>query len=126
MVCLGSNDLIIHLLLNPVGPGGMINIHTHGMEKYDHMDFQLVFPAESQLVRHILDTLEARVQNGERFKPGDLVYGLFDDCCVRLDLVWETRRQVLRLIIPDAHNRFPEEPMCEAPYKYQTQIMFEI
>lgn len=54
-----------------------------------------------------------------------MVEGLFLDCDVRIDLFKETGRDVLRLIIPDGDNRFPEEPFCKAPYKFQTQVMFE-
>lgn len=45
--------------------------------------------------------------------------GIFLDCPVRLDEFEETGRKVLRVIIPDAANRFPEDPECTNPYNYQ-------
>jgi len=119
-------DWIIHHVIDQSGPGFTINAHTHGMERYGHMDFQLVFPARPKDILYLLNTMGLQVQNGEIFHDGDMVKGLFEDCDVRLDLFRETGRQVLRLIIPDSFNRFPENPLCEAPYKYQTKKMFEI
>lgn len=50
---------------------------------------------------------------------------LYADCDIRLKKVRETGQDVLRLIIPDKYNRFPESPACMAPYKYQELNMFE-
>ena len=67
----------------------------------------------------LLYNLGLRVQAGERFKAGDLVEGIFDRCPLRLDEAEECGRKVLRVIIPDDENRFPEDPECEYPYSYQ-------
>lgn len=99
------------------------NAHTHGMQKYNHLDFQMVLHTSPEDMCYILNTLGMRVQNGERFKAGDMVSGIFLDCDVRLDLFWETDRNVLRVIIPDGKNRFPEDPNCEYPYSFQTWQM---
>lgn len=48
-----------------------------------------------------------------------MVSGIFEDCDVRLDLFEETGRNVLRVIIPDSHGRFPEDPQCAEPYRLQ-------
>jgi len=117
---------IIHTIIGAYGPGGTVNSHTHGMEKYGHPDFQLVLNVKPEEIGRLLNTMGQRVQKGEKFKSGDMVKGLFLDCDVRLDLVFETGRGVLRLIIPDADNIFPEDPNCMEPYKYQTYPMFEI
>ena len=65
-----------------------------------------------------------RVQSGETFHDGDMVSGIYEDCDVRLKKVRETGRDVLRLIIPDKYNRFPEDTHCMEPYKYQELDMF--
>ena len=44
---------------------------------------------------------------------------IFEDCPVRLDSFQETGREVLRVIIPDSQNRFPEDPNCDYPYSFQ-------
>ena len=118
-------DWIIHFITDHYGLGGTINSHTHGMERYGHMDFQLVLPYEPGEIGYLLNGIGQRVQSGERFAAGDMVSGLYLDCDIRLDLHIETGRQVLRLIVPDENNRFPENRFCMAPYRFQTQRMFE-
>ena len=71
-------------------------------------------------IGYILNTLGMRVQNGEKFKAGDMVSGIFLDCDIRLDEFEECDRKVLRVIIPDGKNRFPEDPNCDYPYSFQT------
>lgn len=123
-------DWIIHLCVNGVAcdvcgktEDGFrpytCNAHTHGMEKYCHMDFQLVlaFPAEE--ISRILNTLGLRVQAGERFQAGQLVSGIYEDCDIRLDAYEETGRTVLRVIIPDRNNFFPEDERCTPDYRLQ-------
>lgn len=108
-------DWIIH----GVCDGRFINFHTHGMERYSHMDFQMVLPYPQKEVCRILNTLGLRVQAGERFKNGDLISGIYEDCDVRVTEFEETGRTVLRVIVPDKDNRFPEDPDCEYPYTLQ-------
>ena len=95
------------------------NFHTHGMAKYNHMDFQMVLQYSPQEIARILNTLGLRVQRGEQFKNGDMVKGIFLDCDVRLTEFEESGRTVLRVIVPDRLNRFPEEDGCEYPYTLQ-------
>ena len=89
------------------------------MAKYGHQDFQLVLYLHPNQMGYVLNNLGLRVQAGERFKAGDLVEGIFDRCPLRLDEAEESGRKVLRVIIPDDQNRFPEDPECEYPYSYQ-------
>lgn len=96
-----------------------VNAHTHGMEKYGHMDFQLVLRLPVEEIGRILNTMGMRVQRGERFKAGDMVSGIYSDCKVRLDEFEEYGRTVLRVVIPDKHNLFPEDPDCMEVYKLQ-------
>lgn len=95
------------------------NAHTHGMANYNHMDFQLVLRLPPREIGRILNTLGLRVQAGERFKAGDMVSGIYEDCQIRLDEFEECDRKVLRVIIPDAHNIFPEDDQCMEVYKLQ-------
>jgi len=119
-------DWTVHYILDDIGPGGIINVHTHGMERYGHLDFQTVLPIAPEKATVLLNTIGFEVQNGRKFEPGD--YG--DDshvysCAFRLEQHRETGRDVLRLIFPDPQFRFPEDPLCEKPYKYQTETAFE-
>lgn len=95
------------------------NAHTHGMERYNHPDFQLVLDVPPKELSYILNTMGLRVQNGERFKVGDMVSGIFEDCDIRLDEFEEDGRKVLRIVIPDGDNVFPDEPNCKEPYNLQ-------
>ena len=98
---------------------GACNAHTHGMEAYDHKDFQVVLNYNPGIIGYILNTLGERVRNGEKFKHGDLVEGIFLDCPIRLDEYEETGRTVLRVIVPDKNNVFPDEEGCMEGYKIQ-------
>lgn len=98
---------------------GMCNIHTHGLEKYGHKDFQLVLHYKPETAGYILNTLGMRVKNGEKFKHGDLVENIFLDCPIRLDEYEETGRTVLRVIVPDKYGVFPEQENCMEEYKKQ-------
>ena len=97
----------------------MCNAHTHGLERYGHLDFQMVLFLPTEEIGRIHNTLGLRVQSGERFRSGDMVSGIYEDCDVRLDEYEETGRKVLRVIIPDANNIFPEEGDCMLPYCLQ-------
>ena len=97
----------------------LCNAHTHGLEKFGHMNFQMVLNYDHQEIGRILNTMSERVIEGERFADGDMVSGIYEDCDVRLKEFFETDRTVLRVIIPDKENRFPEDAECEEPYKYQ-------
>lgn len=95
------------------------NAHTHGMEKYHHMDFQLVLALPAEEIARILNTLGSRVQAGEHFQNGDMVSGIYEDCDIRLDAYRENDRMVLRVIIPDKYNIFPEDDRCTPIYRMQ-------
>ncbi len=95
------------------------NAHTHGMEKYHHMDFQMVLFLPPEEIGRILNTLGLRVQAGERFHDGDLVSGIYEDCNIGLNEYEETGRTVLRVIIPDKFNIFPEDARCMPVYRLQ-------
>ena len=47
-------------------------------------------------------------------------HGIYADCDIRLVEFRETGRNVLRAVIPDRQNRFPEDPQCEEPYRLQS------
>lgn len=123
-------DWIIHLCANDIlceecgkVENGFLpqtcNAHTHGMEKYHHMDFQLILALPVKEITRILNTLGLRVQAGEHFQNGDLVSGIYADCDIRLDEYEEAGRTVLRVIIPDKYNVFPEDGCCMPAYRVQ-------
>ena len=124
-------DWIIHFVVNGEScdccgkvedsfPEFMCNTHTHGLEKYDHLDFQIVLALPPEIVGHLLNGLGLRVQAGEKFKDGDVISDLLaNNYDVHLVEVEETERRVLRLLMPDPQNRFPGDAECDYPYNQQ-------
>lgn len=99
-------------------PQYICDAHTHGMNRYGHMEFQLVLDYGPQEIARLLNTMGRRVQMGERFHDGDLVKGLYLDCDVLLQQVTDIMGiPVLRLVIPDKWNRMPMQ--SEPPFIYQ-------
>ena len=72
-------------------------------------------------IRRILNTFGLWVQQGRTFKDGDEIEGVFEDCTVRLKEFEETGRKVLRVIIPDKNNVFPDDKKCLYPYSVQNK-----
>lgn len=97
----------------------LCNAHTHGMEKYHHPDFQVVLNLPITEICRILNTLSLMVKRGHCFHDGELVYSIYEDCPVRLSGFTEGGRKVLRVIIPDQYNQYPENPECDHPYWFQ-------
>lgn len=120
-------DWIIHQVIdswNEAPDSMMLNAHTHGLEKYGHMDFQVVLNCEDKLVGYILNAFGYRVRNGEKFNDGDMVDGIFSEVPVKLLKTIEGGRELLRVIIPDNEGRFPGDPECADVYRLQEIPMF--
>lgn len=99
-------------------PTYICDAHTHGMNRYGHLEFQVVINYGPEEVGRLLNEMGRRVQNGERFKNGDVVKGLYLDCDILLMEIPDVNNQpVLRLIIPDKHNKMPED--STPPHSYQ-------
>lgn len=95
--------------------------HTHGMNKYGHLEFQVILDTGPKHVGYILNELGYRVRSGQTFKSGDFVDGIFEDCLVRLmETTDSAGEKILRVIIPDDQNHWPEDKRCHAPYTLQT------
>lgn len=91
-------------------PPFICDAHTHGMNKYGHLEFQVVVNYGPEEIGRLLNEMGRRVQNGERFKDGDIVEGLYLDCNIVLREIPDSNDQpVLRLIIPDKENRMPQD-----------------
>lgn len=96
--------------------------HSHGLiERHGaKYEFQVVLEYPIKTVGFVLNELGYRVRAGEVFRPGDLVEGIFEDCSVRLDKFADCDgRPILRIIIPDGQNRWPEDPACDPKYQLQ-------
>lgn len=117
-------DWIIHYVFGETDRKGHVNIHTHGMEKYGHLNFQIVLPIEQGLAKNLLNNICSRVQNGEKFTDGIYDDLLMNGYKVKLKTVDFRDEKLIRYILPDSKNRFPEDTGCEEPYCYQEDIEF--
>lgn len=92
-------------------PQYICDAHTHGVSRYDnHLKFQLILNYGMNEAGRLLNEMGFRVQAGERFKSGDWVKGLYEDCDVFLYEIPDSNNvPVLRLVIPDKNNRMPED-----------------
>ena len=97
----------------------LCNAHTHGMERFGHPDFQVVLRYSDKEIMRILNTFGLWVLKGRRFHDGELVPGVIEGGNVQLREFEESGRKVLRVIIPDCYNRFPEEALCTKPFCQQ-------
>lgn len=99
-------------------PQYVCDAHTHGMDQYGQMEFQVVVDYGAKEICRLLNTMGSKVREGQRFKSGDLISGLYLDCDILLrEAIDCNGKQILRLIIPDRQNRWPEE--SEPPHNYQ-------
>lgn len=98
---------------------GFCNATTDGMFRYKHPEFQLVLQLEYKLLLYSLNSLGLKVQAGRKFQDGDLVDELFEGYQAQLKEIEEDGKKILRVIIPDPNNRFPDDPKCQLEYSYQ-------
>ena len=88
------------------------------MNKYGHLEFQVVVDYGPQEIGRLLNEMGFKVQSGQRFKDGDPIEGLYLDCNIYLREVTDAHeRPILRMVIPDKYNRLPEE--SERPHSLQ-------
>lgn len=127
----GKPGWIIHYVANGAvcAKGGEVekgflqyacNAHSHGLKKlYGHSDFQVVLELDVKETARIINTLGKAVRDGEKFAAGDFVEGIYENCLIRLDAAQECGRKVLRVVVPDKDNRFPEDKDCHYPFTLQ-------
>ena len=114
-------DWIIHLVKNGniCEESGEFEMGLLPNACNNHLNFQLVLNYKNEEIMRILNTLGCMVCDGFRFEDGDLIEGIYLDCPVKLKLFNETERSVLRVIVPDKYNKFPEDEGCMVEYLIQ-------
>lgn len=98
---------------------GYCDAQTVGMYKYSHPEFQLVLHMDHKMILYTLNSLGLRVQSGKTFKDGDIIDDLFDGYLAKIKEFIDGERKILRVLIPDANHKFPEDEGCQLEYTYQ-------
>lgn len=116
----------IHFITDRATKHNYTDKHTHGMETYKHLNFQLVVPYGPKPTSGILNSLCDMVAAGRRFSDGELVDDVLEDCQVKLFRVKTyDDKDVFRVIVPDDDGRFPEDAGCDKEFKHQYEWMFD-
>jgi hypothetical protein len=104
----------------------LANIHTHGFEdSWEHLDIQIVLPIEQRTAHNILTNLADRVKKGEKFEIGKLYDDVIENFKIYFVLKEEKNRTVLRLILPDASGKYPNDENCGEFYNEQESFESE-
>lgn len=107
-------DWIIHYV-NPEKTG-MADCHTHGLDKYGHMELQIVLPIPPSSAAAIMNGLGCRVRDGEKFLDGqEVTDALMNEEPIR----FLEKDGLLRLIFRDPDGNWPEDEDCQYPYDFQ-------
>ena len=103
-----------------------VDIHTHGLNKYNQLELQLVLPFKEKEIADFINGLGNSVINGEdSFKEGcrtDLLLDNYQLWFIEVDNPYFEDDGVpteLRIIYPDEYNRMPWDNDCDEMYKGQ-------
>lgn len=105
---------------------GYCDAHTYGMYKYGHPEFQLVLRLDHKMILYTLNTLGLRVQAGQTFKDGDVIDDLYEGYKALLKEFDHNGEKMLRVIVPDANHKFPDDSDCKQEYSYQALPVEEL
>lgn len=102
---------------NPIGFTGFANIHTHGLNKYNHKELCIPLDIGFKLSGTILNQCGIRIKlEHKEYVPGK-DYSVIQNLPV---LFYEfDNSNTLYMIMPDPNGKFPEDDGCEFPYNKQ-------
>lgn len=91
------------------------NMHTHGLDRFGHLDFQIVLPVKPEIGHEFFRILVGIIKSGKgKFEDGSISTELMSNSMpVKFIKVQETGREVLRLIFPDRHGNINMDDMDE-------------
>ena len=103
---------------------GLINAHTHGMEKFDLPNVCLGVDVKSEEVERIINTVIDIIMNPNEDNNILVTHTVNDDngytlFSFKLLPATSYGEEVFLIILADKDGKFPWEPECCRPYKYQ-------
>ena len=110
---LGKQGFYVHYITQDDATPTGFNAHSHGLQQYDHLDFQLIVPLPPEIGHSIISDLANRVKGGERFEPGQVLDKVVRNFNVKLIEATESDRKVLRIILPDPQGGLEPEEISE-------------
>ena len=90
-----------------------INFHTHGLNKFDHLDLQVCLPIDVKIIHQIFFEIIDRIKNKEKFYENKKYSNIIKEFDVIFISVVEDNRNVLRLILPDSLGNLDVDKMEE-------------
>lgn len=96
---------------------GFANIHTHGLDNYNHKEICIPLDIGPSLAKTILNICGLRIKLEQHiFVPGK-DYSVIKNLPV---LFYEfTNSDMLYMILPDPNGKFPTDEDCQFPYNKQ-------
>ena len=99
--CMRQFGWFAHVIMDSDNVTGF-SFHTHGLEiSQKHKDFEITLPIGQETAHGIMTSIADRIKAGEKFEEGKDYDGIIVGFKVRFVERTETRRQVLRVILPD-------------------------
>lgn len=90
-----------------------LNAHTHGLENYEHVNFQIVCPLKMETAHSLFRKLADQVKAGHKFQHNDYLEEFTKGYKFKLVMAFDDRRSVLRLIVPDRHGNLEPDNLTE-------------
>lgn len=102
---------------NPIGFTGFANVHTHGLDKYNHKELCISIDIGFELACQILNNcgLRIKLENHEFISGKD--YSVIRNFPVLFHEFENSN--TLYMILPDSNGKFPNDEGCEFPYNKQ-------
>lgn len=91
------------------------NVHTHGLEQFGHLDFQIVIPMDNsgRMAHNIFRNLVDKIKDGQKFQAGKCYPNIIANYDVSFILAAENGREILRVILPDTEGNLNKEDIHE-------------
>lgn len=81
-----------------------VNIHTHGLSKFDHIDLQICYSVIKEDAYTIFLNIVNKIKKGLKFRPAIKYFDILHGHEVEFAEAKEDGRVVLRIILPDKNG----------------------